>query len=193
MWRSILGQIQQSVRNLMIAGLLVFLFPSSSWAEGIHLESLGIRGGVSGSSPIGREEAEFFQGYDVMANWLMPWDWYSQSGWGVATRVMTTMGGLTTNGESAFIATVVPGFIFGKKDGWLSLEVGGGGALLSRYQFPEQNMGGTFQFVWDTALRAKVYKGVGLGYWFHHMSDASLYGSDAHGVDLHMIEIGYRF
>lgn len=172
---------------------LVVLFPWPCQAEGIHLESLGIRGGVSGNSPIGEKESENFQEYDVMANWLMPWDWYSRSGWGVATRVMTSMGGLKSNGDTSFIATLVPGFIFGKKDGWLSLEVGGGGGLLSQYQFATQNMGGTFQFVWDMALRADVYKGIGVGYWFHHLSDASLYGSDAHGVDLHMIELSYRF
>lgn len=169
------------------------LAPSTSQAAEIRLDSIGVRGGVSGSSPIGNKETQYFQEYDVMMNWSMPWEWYSASGWGVGTRLMGSVGAIRVSGDTAFVTTLVPGFVFGKKDGWLSLEVGGGGALLSQYHFAHQDMGGTFQFVWDTALRAKVYGRLGLGYWFHHTSDASLYGSDARGFDLHMIEISYRF
>jgi hypothetical protein len=175
-----------------MVGLALFLLtPSVSQAEEIRLNSIGVRGGASGSSPIG--ESQYFQGYDVMANWSLPWEWYSGLGWGAGTRLMGSVGAVTASGDTAFVATLVPGVVFGKKDGWFSLEVGGGGALLSQYQFTQQNMGGTFQFVWDTALRAKVYGGLGVGYWFHHLSDAHLYGRDAHGFDLHMVEISYRF
>lgn len=182
------------VLRLAVVGLaLFFLFPCLSQAEEIRLNSIGVRGGVSGSSPIGEKESEYFQEYDVIAHWSLPLGWYSESGWGVGTRLMGSAGGLTAGGDAAFISTAVPGLVFGKKDGWLSIEVGGGGALLSQYHSANQNMGGTFQFVWDLAARAKVYGGIGVGYWFHHMSDAGLYGHDAHGVDLHMIEVSYRF
>ena len=179
---------------LAVVGLMCSLFVSSpSQAEEIRLNSIGVRGGVSGSSPIGKKETEYFQQYDVMADWSMPWEWYSASGWGVGTRLMGTVGAVTAAGDTALVTTLIPGFVFGKKDGWLSLELGGGGALFSQHRFANQSLGGTFQFVWDTGVRAKVYGGLGLGYWFHHTSDASLYGSDARGFDLHMIEISYRF
>ena len=177
----------------MVALGLFLLAPWPSQAEEIRLNSIGVRGGVSGSSPIGEKETEYFQEYDVMADWSMPWGWYSESGWGVGTRLMGSVGAVTAAGDTAFVSTVVPGVVLGKKDGWLSIEVGGGGALLSQHHFAHQNMGGTFQFVWDMAARAKVYGGLGVGYWFHHMSDASLYGSNVHGFDLHMIEVSYRF
>ncbi len=177
----------------MVALGLFLLAPWPSQAEEIRLNSIGIRGGVSGSSPIGEKEAQYFHQYDLMANWSMPWGWYSESGWGVGTRTMGSLGAVTASGDTAFISTVVPGVVFEKKDGWLSLEIGGGAALLSQSQFPNQDSGGVFQFVWDTAVRAKVYRGIGVGYWFHHMSDASLYGSNVHGFDLHMIEASYRF
>jgi len=177
----------------MVALGLFLLAPWPSQAEEIRLNSIGVRGGVSGSSPIGEKETEYFQEYDVMADWSMPWGWYSESGWGVGTRLMGSVGAVTAAEDTAFISTVVPGVVFEKKDGWLSIEVGGGGALLSQHHFAHQNMGGTFQFVWDMAARAKVYGGLGVGYWFHHMSDASLYGSNVHGFDLHMIEVSYRF
>ncbi len=169
------------------------LAPSPSQAEEIRLNSIGVRGGVSGSSPIGKKETEYFQQYDVMANWSMPWEWYSASGWGVGTRLMGTVGAITASGDTAFVTTLTPGFVLGKKDGWLSLEVGGGGAFLSQHNFANQNMGGHFQLVADMAVRAKVYRGIGVGYWFHHISDAGLYGRDNRGADFHMIEFSYRF
>ena len=186
--------MSRMIMPLAVVGFMCCLLaPSPSQAEEIRLNSIGVRGGASGSSPIGAKETQYFQEYDLMANWSMPWGWYSESGWGVGTRLMGSVGAIRASGDTAFVATLVPGFVFGKKDGWLSLEVGGGGALLSQHHFTHQDLGGTFQFVWDTALRAKVYGGIGLGYWFHHMSDAGLYGRDARGFDVHMIEVSYRF
>ena len=180
--------------RLAMVGLALFLFvPWPSQAEEIRLNSIGIRGGATGSSPIGEHETQYFQEYDLMANWSMPWGWYSESGWGVGTRLMGSVGAITASGDTAFVTTLVPGFVFGKKDGWLSLELGGGGALLSQHHYAGQDMGGTFQFTWDFAVRAKVYRGIGVDYWFHHMSDAGMYGSDARGADFHMIGFSYRF
>jgi hypothetical protein len=174
--------------------LVVFIVaPPLIQADEIRLESIGLRGGASGSSPIGKKETQFFKEYDLMANWSLPWGWYSDSGWGIGTRLMGSVGALGASDDTAFIATVVPGVVFGKKDGWLSLEVGAGVALLSIHRFDHQDMGGVFQVVGDIALRAKVYRGLGVGYWFHHLSDATLYGDKGRGFDLHMIELSYRF
>ena len=177
----------------MIVFVLVLFAPWLSQAEEIRLNSIGVRGGASGSSPIGKKETEYFQQYDVMANWSMPWGWYTESGWGVGTRLMGTLGAVTVQGDEAFVGTLVPGFVFGKKDSWLSLELGGGVAVISQHHFENQDVGGAFQFVWDFAVRAKVYRGIGVGYWFHHMSDATLYGDNGRGFDCHMIEFSYRF
>lgn len=128
---------------LAVVGLMCSLFVSSpSQAEEIRLNSIGVRGGVSGSSPIGKKETEYFQQYDVMADWSMPWEWYSASGWGVGTRLMGTVGAVTAAGDTALVTTLIPGFVFGKKDGWLSLELGGGGALFSQHHFTNQSLGG---------------------------------------------------
>ncbi|MDO8356903.1 MAG: acyloxyacyl hydrolase [Nitrospirota bacterium] len=177
----------------MVGFALVLFAPWLSQAEEIRLNSIGVRGGVTGGSPIGELETQYFKTYDLMANWSMPWGWYSESGWGVGTRLMGTVGAITASGDTAFVTTLTPGFVLGKKDGWLSLEVGGGGAFLSQHRFANQDMGGHFQFVADLAVRAKVYRGIGVGYWFHHISDAGTYGRDAHGADFHMIEFSYRF
>jgi len=181
------------VRFVMLWLVVFLVTPPLIQAEGIHLESIGLRGGVSGSSPIGKKETQYFTEYDLMANWSLPWGWYTDSGWGIGTRLMGSLGALKASDDTAFIATMVPGVVLGKKDGWLSLEVGAGFALLSQHHFENQNMGGAFQIVGDIALRAKVYKGLGVGYWFHHLSDATMYGDNGRGYDLHMIELSYRF
>lgn len=181
------------LRVVMVWLVLLLATPPLIRADEIHLESIGLRGGASGSSPIGKKETQYFKEYDLMANWTLPWGWYSDSGWGVGTRLMGSVGALGASDDTAFIATIVPGVVLGKKDGWLSLEVGAGVALLSQHHFANQEIGGSFQIVGDIALRAKVYRGIGVGYWFHHLSDASLYGDKGRGFDLHMIELSYRF
>lgn len=184
-------------RARLRAGIVWLVFslagPQLMHAEEIRLESIGVRGGVSGSSPIGKKETQYFKEFDLMANWSLPWGWYTDYGWGIGTRLMGSLGALTASEDTAFIATMVPGLVLGKKDGWLSLEVGAGVALLSQHHFANQDMGGAFQVVGDIALRAKVYRGIGLGYWFHHLSDATLYGDNGRGFDLHMLELSYRF
>lgn len=184
----------QATGRMAMVGLVLFLVaPRLIQAEEIRLDSVGLRGGVSGSSPIGKKETQYFKEYDLMANWSLPWGWYNDSGWGIGTRLMGSVGALGASDDTAFIATMVPGVVLGKKDGWLSLEVGAGFALLSQHHFANQDMGGSFQIVGDIALRAKVYQGIGVGYWFHHLSDASLYGDNGRGFDLHMLELSYRF
>ncbi|MBX9657800.1 MAG: acyloxyacyl hydrolase [Nitrospiraceae bacterium] len=186
-------RIKAGLRLTIVWLALFFVIPPLIQAGEIHLESIGLRGGASGSSPIGKKETQFFNEFDLMANWSLPWGWYSDSGWGIGTRLMGSVGALRASDDTAFIATMVPGVVLGKKDGWLSLEVGAGVALLSIHHFANQEMGGAFQVVGDIALRAKVYQGFGVGYWFHHLSDAHMYGDNGRGYDLHMIELSYRF
>ena len=42
-------------------------------------------------------------------------------------------------------------------------------------------------------VRVPIYKAIGLGYRFHHMSDARIYGDGAKGIDTHMLELTYTF
>jgi lipid A 3-O-deacylase PagL len=173
--------------------MVICLLPALSFAEDIRLLSIGLRAGFSGASVLGKEHLEHFQQYDVMANFALPWGWYSESGWGIGTRFMSTVGALRAAGDTAFITTFVPGIALGDKRGRISLEIGGGGALLSQHKFGAQDMGGPFQFAWDTALRLGLTEHFGMGYCFQHISDATIYGSNGRGYDLHMVEIAYRF
>jgi hypothetical protein len=180
---------------LAVVLLLSVLLPSPSGADNVRLLSVGIRGGASimGHAIMGRSEDETFQQYDVIGTLGLPWSLYTESGWGVSTKVMGSLGALTGGGETAFLSTLVPLLAFGPRDSLLSLDIGVGGSLMSRHQFGVQNMGGPFHVVFTAGLRIPVYEGVGVGYRFHHMSDANLYGPGVKGVDTHMVEMTYTF
>jgi hypothetical protein len=177
-----------------IAILVLCMFaPWPSYAGDTSLLSVGIRGGQSGNSFLGEEAQNRFRQYDAMAIFGLPWEWYHESGWGIGTRLLVSAGAVKAAGDTGFIATLVPGIAFGDKNGRFSLETGGGFAVLSDYKFANQDLGGPFQFVWTIAARAVIYRGVGVGLWFQHISDAYVYGTDSRGFDLHMIELSYKF
>ena len=178
--------------GIAIAAFCLFA-PSASWAEDVRLLSVGLRYGFTAGSPIGDEQQYHFQQYDAMGIFGLPWEWYSQSGWGVGTRFQVSAGAVRAAGETGFIGTLVPGISLGTKNGRISLDAGGGVALLSRYKFGTQDLGGPFQFVGNIGIRGAVCRNLVVGYWFQHISDATIYGSDSRGYDLHLIELSHRF
>jgi hypothetical protein len=174
--------------------------PVPGHAEETRLLSLGVRAGFSGSTPLGKQTEQNYQQYDATAYIGLPWEWYSQSGWGIGTRFLVSAGALhvdtdvpNAKDKTAFISTFVPGISLGRKDGRISLDTGAGFALLSEYKFGTQNMGGPFQFVWTLGAKVALYGPLGLGYWYQHVSDATIYGSQSRGFDLHMVELIYRY
>jgi hypothetical protein len=174
-------------------GLGLGLFtPLPSHADELRWLSVSLRAGVTGPTVLGGESLEDFQQYDLAGRLGLPWSWYSDSGWGVGTRVITSVGALTAAGDTTLLTTLVPDFAFGLRDSLLALDIGGGIALLSRHEFGRQDMGGPFQFVFTFGLTVPVFMDLGAGYRFHHMSDARIYHS-ARGVDVHMLEVVYRF
>ena len=115
-------------------------------------------------------------------------------GWMLGTRMLASIGALRGADETNGIMTVVPlDIVVGRKDGLIAIDVGGGGALLSDYKFGRQNFGGAGQFVWTFGVTSRLAGPLGVGYHFQHYSDATLYGQDSRGVDLHLIELIYWF
>lgn len=178
-----------------MAGIFFLLSAGPVNGEDTGLMAIGVRGGVSmrGESPLGERMRQDFVGGDVLAMFRLPWGWYSQSGWGVGTRLITAAGALKSEGVTGFVASAVPIVAFGTQDGRYSLDAGVGGGLLSEHRYGKQNLGGPFQFVGTLGISAVLFKPVGVGYRFQHYSDGTIYGSDSRGVDLHMIELTYRY
>lgn len=177
-----------------VAFVLTVMAASISTAGEVRLESLAVRGGFSGSSVIGEEQQTDFNQVDLALAARLPWEWNVGTGWIIKTRLLTSAGVLRGSQETNGVFTLVPlDVIFGRKDGLLSIDMGVGVALLTDYKFGEQNFGGPFQFVWTWGATSRFAGPFGAGYHFQHYSDATIYGSESRGVDLHLFEIIYWF
>jgi lipid A 3-O-deacylase PagL len=178
-----------------MAGLALLLSAGTGSAGEAGLLALGVRGGISvrGESPLGEQMRQDFVGGDMLAMFRLPWGWYSQSGWGVGSRLMTSAGAMESEGVTGFVASAVPLAVLGSQDGRYSLDVGVGTALMSEHRYGKQDLGGPFQFVGTLGISAVLFEPIGVGYRFQHYSDGTIYGSESRGVDLHMIELTYRY
>ena len=178
---------------IMTAGLMVML-PEPGHTNDIEVISVGIRAGIN-SETIGipPTEKEDFEQYDAFAVIGLPWRWEFSSGWEIRFRLNMTAGALRAAGDTGFITELSPGIAFTKPSWNLTFDIGGGSAYLSDYQFGSQNIGGHFQIIGHGGITYHLPWNVSVGWRFHHMSDATIYGTDNRGVDLHMLELSYRF
>lgn len=182
------------LRHVMAVWLSIVMAGSSAAAGEFRLESLVLRGGISGSSVIGEEQQTDFNQIDLAVAARLPWEWEIGSGWILGTRLLTSAGVLRGSQETNGVFTLVPmDVMFGRKDGLFSVDMGVGGALLTDYKYGNQNFGGPFQFVWTFGATSRFAGPFGVGYHFQHYSDATLYGSNSRGVDLHLFELIYWF
>jgi hypothetical protein len=191
---SLTGQSLRQHSCIVVALLSIAMAASASSAGELTLESFSLRGGVSGSNVIGKEQHVDFQQVDVAMRALYPWKWDIGSGWIFRTRLLASAGVLRGADENNALFTFVPLDVsFGRKDDLIAIDMGVGGALLSDFKFGPQNMGGPFQFVWTFGVTSRFAGPFGAGYHFHHLSDATIYGSQSRGVDLHLFELIYWF
>ena len=178
-------------RLLLPVALLTML--STTAAASTQLRDVSIRVRVGGDRVIGVEQPERFESIDLGATWYLPWQRYGESGWGVGTRLLGSIGWMTGASDSALVLSAVPLLAFGSADGRYTFDMGLGLALLSRYEFEQQDFGGHTQFALTVGLSAPVYRNVSVGYRFMHYSDAAIHGDDTIGADFHMVELGWRF
>lgn len=184
------------LNHISLAPLLSFVCflvaPSLSHSEDLSLQSFSIRARVSEKTILGEEAPEDFQEYDVAANFGLPWKRHSTSGLDMGARLMASAGILRGEVETALVVSLIPELTLRCEDGWFTLDLGAGGALLSTHRFGTQDFGGPFQFALTLGVGVPLYKKLGLGYRFLHYSDAGINGSDTTGVDFHMIELSYQ-
>ena len=160
----------------------------------VALESFQLRGGFSGGSPLGEEQTEKFYQGDAALTARLPWEHELGSDWILRTRALGSAGLLKGGQATSGVFTIVPVDVaFGRKDGLVTIDMGAGGALLTRHTFGPQDFGGLFQFVWTFGLTSRFAGPFGAGYHFQHYSDATIYGSHSRGTDLHLFEVMYWF
>jgi hypothetical protein len=179
--------------RMLLAFFLALLCSETSWAKDVELVALGVRGGMNfqhAGLPPG--EKEDFEQFDVFAIMGLPWEWESPSSWELRWQLRGSAGALRGAGDTGFIATLTPGLALRMPSWRLILDAGVGGALISKWKFGRQNIGGPFQFIAHGGVGVELGWNMVVGYRFHHMSDATIYGK-SRGVDFHMLEVSYYF
>lgn len=159
----------------------------------VGLLSVSIRATIASTDLLGEPATEQFRESGVAAHFSLPWAWYSQSGWGGGIRLMASAGALHGGGETALAVCLIPLIVLGSQDGRFTLDMGAGGALLSRHQFGTQDFGGPFQFALTAGVGVPLFGGFGVGYRFLHYSDAGINGPRTIGADMHLLELTCRY
>jgi hypothetical protein len=158
------------------------------------LLGIGPRYGVGGDSPLGEEQKEDFRLYDVAAMLRLPWGWQHRStGWGLETRFIASAGELAAAGQTSFMSTLVPLLALTSPNSIVAIDAGIGPGFFSNYKFGVQNFGGPVQIVGTAGIGFTLFSGFHAGYRFQHFSDAGMYGPTSLGVDMHIMDIRYKF
>lgn len=162
-------------------------------SRALDLVNAGVRWRVGGESVVGQEQPESFREWDLWVNIRLPWELYGPSGRGVGMRLLASAGAMKGAESTALVVSALPVLALGTRDGRFTCDLGVGGAVLSQYEFAQQDFGGPLQFALTFGCSVPVYRRCGIGYRFLHYSDAGAYGDFTIGADFHMIELIYRF
>jgi len=181
--------------HLILTLSLSTAFPAPSFADGITLLSIGPRVGFGEKIPLmGKEAKYYFHLYDIAAVIKLPWSWpLGESTWNLDTRLLASAGLLTGADETGLMVTVVPGLGLNGWDGLVTFDAGAGAGFFSNYTFGTQDFGGPVQIVATAGVRVNPFSHAYAGFRVQHFSDAGLYESSSLGVDMYIIELGYRF
>ncbi|GJL55164.1 MAG: hypothetical protein NPIRA02_22960 [Nitrospirales bacterium] len=162
--------------------------------EGLRWDEIGIRGGFNAEYvAIPPTEKENFEHFDIFGAMRFPKQYYYESGWEIYFRMNGSLGALRGDGDLGFIGTISPGIVFWYPDWKMSINGGPGLAYVSREKYGRQDLGGPIQIVGQGGLTYYVTDHVGIGWRFHHISDAGMWGSDNRGVDVNLFELTYKF
>jgi hypothetical protein len=170
--------------------VLIAGFPGGpALGDGLLPEVIGARVGTNAGDDVRSD----LQRYDVVGQYVLPWHWRSDAGVGLGTQVEATAGLLRNDEDSTLIAAVSPGVELRGAEDRLHVSASIGLALIPDYELGAEDFGGPVQFTFGGAVGWRVHRGLVLAYRQQHFSDAGIYGSNNRGVDMHMLELRYRF
>jgi hypothetical protein len=172
-----------------ISLLLQFVSLATRLSAGNEIvrQSMGLKGGVNDH----RNDEDFKQ-YEVFAAWKLPWRQLWDFGWKFGTYLEANAGVLRGGGESAFLGSIGPGIHFTGFKEKLDISMGINPTIISRHEFGDEDLGGPIQFISHIGLYLNITRHFAIGYRLQHMSNAVLRDTNP-GLNLRMIELGYRF
>jgi hypothetical protein len=171
--------------------ILVLLFVSlairPAAGNEILLRSIGLRGGIDD----GRNDESFNQ-YEGFATWKLPWTHPWGSGWTLGINFEANAGVLSGGGQSAFVGSIGPGILIIGFREKINISMGINPTVISKHEFGDEDLGGPIEFTSHIGLNLNIARHFTIGYRLQHMSNAVIYDANP-GLNLHMIEMGYRF
>ena len=181
---------------LLLAVLLCHLFGTTGVlaAESRpapRLDAVGVRIGADLTDAQGSHLGHF-RLYEAFANYLLPWNWRNDSGLELRTRIDGSAGLLEREGTNALLVTAGPGLALEMFSDTVEIDAGLGGSFVSRHDFPGRNLGSLFLFNIRTGISTYLFRDLGIGYHYQHLSNAYLYAHNP-GLNVHMLELKYRF
>lgn len=189
-----------SLQRLLALSMLVSAtFTTAVCTPGLADEStliaIGPRIGFSSKTPLlGKQQKYMFDLYDIAALWRLPWESpLGDTDWKLEMRLITSAGALKGAGDTGLMATLVPDLALSGWNGLVSLDVGAGLGFFSRYHFGAQDFGGPVQIVATAGITVNPLAHAYAGFRAQHFSDAGVYGPNSLGVDMYIVEFGYRF
>lgn len=194
-WQPLVGFQSAFAVSAVAALAFTVLVCASARAEDSPLISIGPRVGFSTKTPLmGKQQKYNFNLYDVAALFRLPWQSpLGDSGWKVETRLIASIGVLEGAGDTGLVVNVVPDIALSGWNGLVSFDAGVGLGLYSRYKYGEQNFGGPAQIVATMGITVSPVPRAYAGFRAQHFSDAGVYGPSSLGVDMYIVDIGYRF
>jgi Lipid A 3-O-deacylase (PagL) len=173
-----------SVRKSIICLLVLFSLVGQIKAQNYLV---GVRGGSSFESDAGE-----FQQADLFAAKYLPWLWGSKDRLTLKPRWEASVGFLHDDGQQGFVGTTGP--VIELRVGKLPVTLEGGISLtaLSRFEFPDRDLGGWFEFTDHAGLNWHITKQFTVGWRYQHMSNAGFYKRNP-GLNLQMLSASYTF
>ena len=171
---------------ILVFVLISFASQPLSGSE-IVWRSVGARAGMDDN----RGDEDFNQ-YEGFTTWQLPWSWQWKSGWALNTYLEVTAGVLRGAGESAMVGSIGPGFYFSGFKDKLDISMGINPTIISKHKFGDENLGGPIAFTSHIGINFYFTRHFNIGYRLQHMSNGVLYEHNP-GVNMHMLEVGYRF
>ena len=173
----------------LLMTLCCSLAVAPSLADGLSADFVGLRVGTNA----GDDARSDLLRYDIVSQLNLPWRWQTQSDFIIASHVEVTAGVIHNDDDASVIASVSPGLTFTNSSKRFYFDASLGLALIPDYNLGPEDFGGPVQFTYGGGIGFRPNKHLVLGYRIQHFSDAWVYGKDNRGVDMHMLELRYRF
>ena len=170
---------------LTIVGV-VCLSGFPAWSNDSDWNTFGLRAGIDDNG-----NNESFSQYEVYGTYSLPWRWESESKWVLGSFTGLNLGYLNSDGDS-FVGSVGLGAYLKTPGKSFVLSAGVYPTYLSESEFGDDDFGGSLQFTSAVGLNYNFLESWTLGYRFQHMSNGGAEDENP-GLNLHMLEIGYRF